>query len=182
MALGYKEDAIAQHGGENGIEVKNVNADGSDLGSPDSFTPLGYLEDATPKDDTPKTKKSDETGSIVKVLEGIREVGLDAILMQSGADEMNFLVKDSRGKFYAVYRDNGIVDNKHQEIFYAICMIANKYDVKSTDKVIPITVDVLKNKSAITITAANLPTSAHTSSDVTIPAGEYYKIVETAVS
>lgn len=183
MSLDWKKDAIADKGGVYGISVRKVQPDGSQLSpTPDTYHSLGYIKSVKPRDITEQTKKYDEVKRLVAVLDQTRDAGFDAILMQSDMDILNFLRKDSRGNYYSVYRDNGIVNGKHQEIFYGICRISPKYEFDSTDKEIPITVECVANESALTIASGILPSECHNSDDVTIAANDYYEIAETPVS
>lgn len=179
MATGKKAGAIvSQSGGL--ILYKEVNSDGSDLATPDTWHPLGYIDDGTgPTDKTPIEKHTDETGGVVKRSLGDREVMLEGTLMQSDKDLIDFLTDTARDKYYALYRYEGKVDGKEQEFFFGICQFTPQMELKSGAKRIPFEATVLKNENAITILALNLPSEAKTSSDVTIPAGKFYVIVET---
>lgn len=182
MSLGYKADAIAEKGGEYGFALQQVNADGTDYSGSPAWFLLGYLQDVTPRFEIKEKEIYDDTGALVKVVKQQIQVGYDATLLQSDADILNFLAEDSVNAFYRAYRDHGIVNGNHQEFFDAIVQVQNKYAVKTGDKVIPIVIRTLKNQNAVTIAALDLPTNCHTSSDVTIPATKFRKLVETAVS
>jgi len=180
--LQYDADAISNYGGENGVYIKQVNADGSDLASPDTWKPLGFIEKTTLRDKTADIDKDDETGNLAIRLQGVRKVDFEVICMQSSFDIIDFLRKDSRGNYYAACRDDGINSGNYQELFYPICMITNSYDYSTDDRIIPVTITSMINRSAITIPAVDLHADFHTSSDVLIQARDYYATVKTALS
>ncbi len=182
MAMDKKAGAIVKHAG-GVIMIKEVNADGTDLSTPDTFKLLSFIDDgAGLSDKSPIEKQTDETGGVIKTTYGDREVIVDGMFMQSDKDLLDFLVDGCRNKYFAVYRYEGIVNKNHQEFFYAIGMFTPQVELKSGAKLLPFEITMLKNESDITILNAALPAGHHLggSTDVVIPANKYYVSVETA--
>lgn len=163
------------------IKIKEVNDDGSDFTTPGTIYDIGYLQETTISDNTPMTDIFDESGSSVVVEEGNRVVTVSGVLLQRDKAILD-MAKECRGKFYALYKDNGVVNGKNQEIFYAIGKIDPSFEVKLQGGTTPFKYTALKTASTITIAAASLTATlwgAHTSATVTIPAEDFYLIVET---
>lgn len=166
------------------IRIKEVNDDGSDLTTPGTIYDLGYLQETTFRDMTPTTEFKDEAGDTVQTIEGDRSVQVEGTLMQRDKLTLD-IAKECRGKFYALLKDNGVVNGKYQEIFYAVGKIDPAFEVKLQGGTTPFKFTATKIASAVTIASASLAASfwnARTSATVTIPANDYYLIIETQVS
>jgi len=171
--------AVVTKGGGN-VWYKEVNDDGSDLGTPDSFADLGYIESWDLQDDTEREETYDEAGELVKSEEMDRTIKITGNLMQSDKATLDFLKETVRGNFYAVYRYEGIVNGKYQEALFGICQFKPMVGLASGTKRPPIEITVLKNESALTSVDISGVTGNHAST-ITVPAGEYYAFAETSV-
>lgn len=181
MSLGKKRSAIVKlSGGE--IWLKEVKSDGTDLQVPGAWFSPGYIQESELKDEFKESKVPDETGSIVRILHDSREVSIVGIFEQSDKDLLDFLRKGCVDKYYRVYHYQGIVDDKHQELFFGICQLTPGVSLKSGTKRPPFTINVLKNDTAITVATADMPAIKKATAEVAIDANEFYDIAETAVT
>lgn len=183
MSKGLKKGAIVKWSGGR-IWFKEVKSDGTDLASPDTYSLLTYLaEGSGPNKQISFDKVMDETGSKVKRLLNEVDPVIECVALQSDKDFIDFLetAMDS-DKYYSVIRYEGVVDGNHQEWFVAICQISSQIDLKSGTKRIPFTLELLTPSSDVTMESDNFPSDVHAAADVTVSAGKYWTIVETAVS
>lgn len=166
------------------IKIKEVNDDGSDLTTPGTICDLGYLQETTFSDNTPTTEFKDEHGDTIQTIDGDRSVLVQGVLMQRDKATLD-IAKETRNKFYALYKYNDIVDGKYQEVFYAVGKIDPSFEVKLQGGTTPFKFTATKVNSTITIASASLTASfwnTKTSATVTIAADDYYTIVETTVA
>lgn len=180
MALSISRDRGAIHSKGGGIiKVKQVLEDGSDLTVTASVVDIGYIQDSEFNDATPLTDVKDETGATVTQEEGDREVSVKATLMQSDSEVID-LAKQVRGNFYLLYKYNGLVDGKHQEIFFGVGKITPQVNLKFTGGRIPFEYKASKLASTLTVSTASLAAlGAHATQTVTIAADDLYTVVET---
>lgn len=181
MSLALKADAIKKWFGGT-LMVKEIDPDGTDLTSPDTFKSLSYIEEGEVVDETAVEAYRDETGEIVSLQEDNRDITLKGNFAQSDYDLLDFLVNTCRNKYYAVYRYLGVANGEHIEMFFGICKFKPQLNLKAGTKKPPFEIYVLNNPSAITIAAPGLPNLAKTTAEVVIAANAKYKIVKTAVS
>lgn len=181
MALATTRDKGAVHSKGGGIiKVKQVLEDGADLTVTASVIDLGYIQDSEFNDATPLTDVKDETGATVTQEEGDREVSIKATLMQSDAKVID-VAKQVRGNFYLLYKYNGLVDGKHQEMFFGVGKITPQVNLKFTGGRVPFEYKSSKLASTMVIsTAALAAIGAHATQSVSIAADDYYTVVETA--
>lgn len=180
MALAITRDkgSIHSHGGGI-IKVKQVLEDGSDLTVTASVVDLGYVQDSEFNDATPLTDVKDETGATVTQEEGDREVSVKATLMQSDMKVID-IAKQVRGNFYLLYKYNGLVDGKQQEIFFGVGKITPQVNLKFTGGRVPFEYKSSKLASTLTIsTTALAAIGAFATQTVTIAAGDFYTVIET---
>ena len=172
------------------IRIKEVSDSGAELGTvASSVYDLGYLQETTFRDSTPTTAIFDETGDQVQTEEGQREVVVEGVLQQTDKAALD-IAKEARGKFFALYKYNGVKNGKHQEVFFGLGKIDPAFEVKYMGGTTPFKFTAMKLSSAVTI-AATLASAAptagggswgsYTSVTVTIAAADYYTIVETSV-
>jgi len=172
------------------IRIKEVNDDGTDFTTASSVYDIGYLQETTILDNTPTTEFKDEAGDTVQTIEGDRSVTVQGVLMQRDKATLD-IAKECRGKFYFLYKYNGIVNGKHQEMFYGCGKIYPSFEVKLQGGTTPFKFTATKLNSAISI-AATIATAVITAgagaletrqtATITIAAGDYYTIVETTVA
>jgi hypothetical protein len=179
MPTSKKRNAVVKWSGNN-MQYQEVKDTGAPLDVADTWHVLGYIGEAEFADVTSIEKVTNETGKLTRILENDRDVSVKGNLQQSDKDTIDFLTNGCRGKFFRVYRDEGIVDGKHQEYFLGICQFTPQATIKSGTKRPPFEITVIENEAAITIAADKLPTGAHCSAEVTIAAGAYYYISEVA--
>lgn len=181
--------AIATKGGGT-IRIKEVNDDGSDLSTTASVYDIGYLQETTFRDNTTETIINDETGDQVQVEQENRDVSIEGILQQSDKLTLD-IAKETRGKYYALYKYNGVKNGKHQEVFFGLGRINPSFEVKYMGGTTPFKFTATKLISAVSIAASVASASptagagswgSYTSATVSIAAGDYYTIVETTVA
>lgn len=178
MPLTRDKGAITRYGG-GVIKLREVQDDGSNPGL--TVEDLGYVQETTLTDVTDIEIVTDETGAQVQSFDGNRRVSFTGILMQTNKDLIDFLKDTARGKYYQVYyKANSNVNGKVQEIFFGICRIKPQIELSSTNRRIPLEINVLKNETQITVADANSVYGSTTPS-ATIPAGAYYVITETTI-
>lgn len=144
------------------------------------YTDLGYIEVTEFIDEVTEEVIKDETGSQVKKVYGDRMVQLNATLMQTNVEVLDFII-GAKSKYYQLYykmTKTADVNGKTQELFGAICQITPSIRVRSGDKKIPVSITFLNNESAITVTAPNTAYGAVETDNVVIAANGFYKIVE----
>ena len=172
------------------IRIKEVNDDGTDFTTASSVYDVGYLQETTISDNTPTTEFKDEAGDTVQTIEGDRSVTVQGVLMQRDKATLD-IAKECRGKFYALYKYNGVVNGKHQEMFYGCGKIDPSFEVKLQGGTTPFKFTATKLNSAVTIAASVVCAApadgagawgAYVTATVTIAAGDYYTIVETTVA
>lgn len=168
--------AITKYGGGI-IKILEVDDSGTPLSGATAID-LGYIQETVFSDQTETEAVNDETGNKVQEFEGQRNVKLTATLMQTGKDVLD-LVKQVRGKYYQVYYlSSKDINGKKQEIVFAIGRIKPAIELNSLQKRVPIEINFLKNETQITVQVST--TYGGYATSVTIGAGEYYAIVETA--
>lgn len=143
-------------------------------------TNLGFIEVTEFIDEVSETIYRDETGNQIKKVYEDRVVQLNATLMQTNVEILDFL-KAASTKYYQLYYKSsktGDMNGKTQELFGGICQITPSFRVRSGEKRIPISILFLENQTAITITGANTTYGAIETDNVVIAANGYYKIVE----
>jgi len=172
------------------IRIKEVNDDATDLTTTASVYDIGFLQETTIKDMTALTEVKDEAGDTVQTIEDDRSVSVEVVLMQRDKTTLD-IAKEARGKFFALYKYNGIVNGKHQEIFYGLGKIDPSFEVKLAGGTVPFKFTAIKLPSTITIpatVACAAPTGgagawgAYTSATVTIAKDDYYAIIESTVA
>lgn len=142
---------------------------------------LSHLEKAAPVLDIPMNAEYLD-GKKFDALEGEENMYIDGIFKQRDKDLLDFLGETCRDKFYAIYRDLGIVDGKHQELFIPLAQFKPGFDLGPNPPKPPFRIEVIEAGADVTIDALALPEGAHTEADVEIEAGRLYAIVETAVA
>ena len=179
--------AIATKGGGI-IKIKEVLEDGADLSTTAQVYDLGYLQETTFRDNTTETIINDETGDQVAAVEEKREVGVEGVLQQSDKTILD-IAKETRGKFYALYKYNGVRNGKHQEVFFGVGKINPSFEVKYAGGTVPFKFTAMKTASAVTISTALVTAAitttggwgAYATASIAVSVGDYYTIVETSI-
>jgi hypothetical protein len=181
MALSITKDKGQIHSKGGGIiKIQQGLETGLPLTTAEAVDDLGYVAESTFTDKTPLEDVSDETGAVITSEEGNRQVMIQTILMQTDKARLD-MAQDVRGKFYRLYKYNGLVDNKHQEIFFTCGKITPQTELKFTGGRLPFEYRASAVASDATFDSTSISLfGAHASSPVTVSAGSYYKIVETA--
>lgn len=196
MAITKDKGAIRKFGG--GVLKVLAVTDSGPVGTEvsTSWLEMGYVQETKLSDVTENESIMDETGSQVASVEANRTIKFTGLLMQTDKDTIDFLKDTVRGNFYSVYHYDGITNGKYQEYLFGICTIKPLVEVASGTKRIPLEITVLKNEAAIiysdkdgtNTTHAELPAGNYAQGDittgdnaVTITAGQYYSLTETAV-
>ena len=180
MALGKKRGAIAPFFGGSLFIYPITNPDSISITTAATWATLSHLEKAAPVSDIPFNPEYSEQGKKIIALEGEENMYIDGIFKQRDKDLLDFLGETCRNKYYAVYRDLGIVDGKHQELFMPLCKFKPGFDLGSKPPKPPFRIEVLNAGVAVSIIQAGMPVGAHATA-VTIPINQLYKIEETAI-
>ena len=146
------------------------------------YTDLGYIEVTEFIDEVTEEIIKDETGSQVKKVYGDRTVQMNATLMQSNVEVLDF-IKAAQNLYYQLYykmSKTNDMNGKTQELFGGICQITPSFRVRSGEKRIPISITFLNNEAAIAIATPNTVYGSVHASTVNIAANGFYDIVETA--
>ncbi len=107
-------DRSARGGGI--FKFHEVNADGTELGSPAGYYELGILENSEFIDETPTEDEVDETGQQYNTTYDQRTVSLTGTIATRGEDFMK-LPKETRGRYYIGMHDEGEVNGKESRVF-----------------------------------------------------------------
>lgn len=161
------------------IIIHQVNADGTELTSPDGYWDVGYVDSEELKDTTPLTPKYDCSGGQYGTDIGNREIKFSGTLGTRHKAVLD-MAKQTRGNYYLILVGAGAlalgtVTAINQEIF-AFGQVTPQFDVKLTGGDTPFEFIALRNESAITISAASLTATgtagwgAHATATVTIAA------------
>ena len=168
------KSAIKKYGGGK-IYVMEVEEDGTPLGTPDTFTDIGYVQESTISDETEKEEERDESNAVVSTSDTNRTILFSGLLMQSDDETLNFLRRGCRDKFYQVYYLSAeSIQSEQQDVAFGICQITPKMELVSGTRRPPFEITVLVNEAEITVTAPTVSASA----SIVIPAGDYYEIVQ----
>lgn len=189
MNITKDKGKIFQHGGGE-IRVCKIAEAETYTGS-DYFLSLGYIQDFELKDETTTEDIFDETGNLVKTINGNRLITLNATLMQVSKSTLDFFSDYSSeigNKYFSVYRLStrpvAPEGDSFVEQWFGICQIKPMINIKYPTPRLPIEIKVLENKTAIVITFADRFDTDYTpkaSTSTTIPVGKYYNTTETAV-
>lgn len=190
MNITKDKGKIFQHGGGE-LRICKIAEDES-YTSGDYFKTLGYIESFELNDETSVEDIYDETGNIVKQINGNRTVKLTATLQQVSKDTIDFFNNASDeivNKYFSVYRlstrPTAPEGDSYEEQWFGICQIKPMVNIKYPAPRLPIEITVLENKTAIGITLADRfsgYTPKKNSTTVTVPVGKYYLTTEEAVS
>ena len=181
MADNNMKDAggVIKHGG--GVLRLQACSDAGVVSSVD-FIDLGFIEVTEFIDEVGETIYRDETGNQIKKVYEDRVVQLNATLMQTNVEILDFL-KAASTLYYQLYykaSKTGDMNSKTQELFGGICQITPSFRVRSGEKRIPISILFLENQAEISIATPQTNYESVHASTVVIAARGYYKIVETA--
>lgn len=173
------------------IKIHEVTDTGAELASPDGYHDLGFLNSSGFEDTTPQTGVFDEAGSQYATEEGDRAINITGVFGQRQKALLD-IAKQTRGKFYLLYKHQGNVDGKAQEVF-AFVKITPQFNIGLPGGTMPFEAKAIKNTAAITISTASLAAtgtlgwSAVGTATVTIAAVNttgstgYYEIIETTI-
>lgn len=169
-------------GGGNIAYLREVTSAGVDLGTPDTNHSAGHLDESS-LDDVPTTvKKYAEDGGLTFVGISKRDVTFKLMMQQSGLTHLG-MVEEVRNKYYRLYYQRAPLQNgKVQEFMFGICRVIPELKLAFKEGevvIVPATVEVLKNSSAITIANNTLPTEKVTADAMDIAANKYYSMKET---
>lgn len=165
------------------IYVKRV----TDVGGAKSgatWFPLGYIQESTLSAEGTSEDIKDETGDTVTSIETDFTCKLTGVLMQCDKEVLDFLASQdqysatgTKDNYFAVVASRGSVDSKTQEVAGAICKFKRGFTDASGTRRPPFEITFLKNTtgSAITVTA---PTGIFTSATFSVPANEFFDILE----
>ena len=175
----YTDKGMVSKYGGGILKVREVDDAGA-YTSGDTYV-LGYLETTTVKYEKPKEDIHDETGSLIKSLFGNAVTGITGVLMQSGANILDFLRDNTENTYYQLYykmTPTGDLNGITQELFVGIAVVTPKFELVSGTRRPPFEITFLKNDSEISITTPNSVYGSVETDTVTIAAGKYYDIVE----
>ncbi len=180
MTTAKKRGAIKPFFGGNLLVYEVTDPELIVIDTPGDWTALSHLEKAAPVFEIPMNPEYLD-GKKFDALEGEENFYIDGIFKQRDKDLLDFLGETCRGKFYAIYRDLGIVNNLHQELFIPLAQFKPGFDLGANPPKPPFRIEVIDAEAEVTIDSAALPSGAYTLADVVIPEGSLFLIVETAV-
>lgn len=172
MALGKKIGAVIKLGGGD-LQFKEVpdnNQATLDLAT--ALSNPGYIQESTLKDEEANPDiVRDETGNVVTLVEGDLTAEFSGLFMQTDKDLID-AIKGLRGKFVAIKYTMGKINDagvmKTQTLIIPCAKLVRNIEVKSGTKRIPFRFVILPALKECVVTGPA----------ATIPAGEYYDIVE----
>ena len=133
-----------------GGDIRYIEVDDNGgVASGASWAQLGYIQESTVSDNTEQEDLQDETGNTVKVVDNGRVVKITGLLMMSDKATMDLLKETVRSNYYMVYKYEGQVNGKHQEIFAGICQFKPMVELQSGVKRIPFEINVSANREKI---------------------------------
>ncbi len=179
--MGKDATQIAKWFGNN-LWYKEVNEDGTDLSSPDTFKNIGHLVDGKlVREPSYETVKADHGQVVVELLDEDTPT-ISGNLLQSDKSILDFLGEGCRGKFYRIVLDLGRVGGKRQALICGVAQFTSKVELSANSRRPPYEIKVRRNENAITETASgNLDALvAQITSNITIGAEQYYYIFEEA--
>ncbi len=180
LTTAFNPDAMGAGGSIIGY-LREVTKTGVDLATPDTNHRIPIIKESELDDATTQLKPRAEDGKIYNVLDDQRNVIFKWTVQQSDLATIG-MTKEMRGKYYRLYKQTGKRAGKTQEWLYGICRLTPKLNPKwvpgSTTE-IAMEVEVLANEAAIVVPNLDLASDKVTAAAVTIPAGEYYVMVET---
>ena len=144
------------------------------------FIDLGYIEVTEFIDDVGSEIYRDETGNQIKKVYQDRLVQLNATLMQTNVEIIDF-IKAAGTLYYQLYykaSKTNDMNGKTQELFGAICQITPSVKIASGTKRLPIEILFLENQNQITISTPATNYESVRTADAVILANGYYKIYE----
>lgn len=157
---------------------------GTALGTPDTVHDFGEVKDSQFRDKTPFTPRYNEAGEKVANEQGERDTGFSATLMQRDGQTIDDLRNEVRNKYYLtmhVLSQSQAVNGKTQYMF-AFGQIRPDVEFSLPGGEIPMAFEGLILDTAITLTPGELSSwTGNTTAlpaTVTIPAGDWMKIVE----
>lgn len=176
--VNYKDaGGVIKHGGG---RLRLAACDDQGVVSVVDFIDLGYIEVTEWIDEVGSTIYRDETGNQIKKVYEDRVVQLNATLMQTNVEILDF-IKAAGTLYYQLYykaSKTGDMNSKTQELFGAICQITPSVRIRSGEKRLPIEILFLENQNAINIATPNTNYESVETDTVVIAANAYYKIVE----
>lgn len=179
--MGKNKGSIVKFNGGN-LYYKQVNMYGGQ--SSDTWTNLGYIQSAAIKDITDQEDQADMTGNTVRSLPVKRSVKIELVLMQSDKDTLDFIKEGCRGNYYAIMLDGGVVDGKHQEYYFPLCVIRPQVELASGVRRPPLEINVLSNPEEVRFAYYEtfLPTESYSVDDVFYTSDRVYLVTTAGVS
>lgn len=170
-------------GGGNLAYLMEVNADGSALGSPDTWHTMPHILESTVPIDTDAQKDivMEDGGRVV--LRSTRKVGAQFVFAQVSKAVLD-IKEETRGKYYKLYyQDAPMSNNDVREYMFGVGQVFMNIEKKGADaQEQKVTLDFVCNKNAALIANTNLslPSVKVTAGAMDVPANAYYLKVETA--
>jgi len=152
---------------------KRVNADGTDLETPDTWHDGVFRKEHDYNFDTPFDEEALEDNSQATPEYGITKFDVTLKSAQDDADLEMFLITETEPNFFAIIMERGPNSLAKDKVsFIPICKIAKSYQSKSGDRKPDIKIKGIVNASAIT--PSSVPTWAGTAAQYAVPAKQYY--------
>jgi hypothetical protein len=171
MALGKDRTRINVKGG--GLfKIEEITSGGVLT----SMRDLGFIQSCDFTDVHSMVESVSADGKLLNNQSGGNKPEMSVVLMQTTADEINLLA-NLQNKLYHVYYQV-LLDGptvRYQEIYAPCCRISQGLTLKfasATMRTLEVKVSILWPKTAVTVTPAGL----------SVPAGQYYTIAETATT
>jgi len=160
MSLGKASDKIKLYGDNIAYLKKKSGGDWFDVGN--------LLADVEVLDVTENVEVELNDGSVIDI-DGKRKVTYTLPLLQTGKDEIDLVLDDSRNELYELAYGNGIVGGKQQVFYAGEVKIKHEASIKTADKPKKIMMMVTGQPGDANVSVANtsLPAALRKPADTT---------------
>lgn len=133
------------------IWIKEVQASGADLATPDTWVPLGYFKKSNFKDDTVLEDDYDSSGAYLPT-DGNRKLTFDITFMQRSGKEFVLTTQTAAGKFFALMFEASReqIAGKYQYIYMPICRFTKSIEWDAPSREIVAKVVMFENSTSLT--------------------------------
>ena len=167
----------------NNMWYKEVNEDGTELATPDTWHQLPHKNNGKFENIPVYTEiKADHGQKIANILDEKTPV-ISGNFMQSDKDLHDFLTSTVDGKFYRILVDMGKLSNgKAQALLCGVCEFTPQFSITAGTRQPAYEIKIRSNDTAITEdSAANLVNlMSEITTNITIGVGEYYYLYQEA--
>lgn len=148
--LGHNPGVISPLGG-GFFWMQEVNSDGSQLGSPDTYHEFGIIKDSEIHDEYPLQEYPDERG-FEFYARTVRKVYVQGTTYQRDVGTLTWAPVDTNGKFYSIIKQVSYqkVNGLYQYLYAPICQIDGTMTFKTLGNDVPFKFVATANEAAFT--------------------------------